>query len=71
MRKVIVESLPQSNKKLPDIIFLSDIVEELDAARDAGMNTVLLDRLGDYPKPRLDEATHGHQRVTSFKAVNP
>lgn len=54
-----------------NIIFLSDIVEELDAARDAGMNTVLLDRLGDYPKPRLDEATHGHQRVTSFKAVNP
>ncbi|MGH8051767.1 MAG: acireductone synthase [Arenimonas sp.] len=52
------------------IIFLSDIVEELDAARDAGMDTVLLDRLGDYPNPRLDEATHGHHRVSSFKAIN-
>lgn len=54
-----------------NIIFLSDIVEELDAARDAGMNTVLLDRLGDYPDPRLDAATHGHLRVTSFQAINP
>lgn len=54
-----------------NIIFLSDIVEELDAARDAGMDTALLDRLGDYPNPRLDEATHGHHRVTSFQAINP
>ncbi len=58
-------------EKPSDIIFLSDIVEELDAAREAGMDSVLLDRLGDYPNPRLDEATHGHQRVTSFKAIKP
>jgi len=50
-----------------DVIFLSDIVEELDAAREAGMSTVLLDRLGDYPHPRRDEATNGHQRAESFK----
>lgn len=59
------------DEKPADIIFLSDIVEELDAAREAGMHTVLLDRLGDYPNPRLDEATHGHFRVTSFKAITP
>jgi enolase-phosphatase E1 len=52
-----------------DIIFLSDIVEELDAAREAGMDTALLDRLNDYPKPRLDEATHGHLRVESFRDI--
>ncbi|MES2859442.1 MAG: acireductone synthase [Pseudomonadota bacterium] len=55
-----------------DILFLSDIVEELDAARDAGMQTRLLDRREDYPQPRLDaSATHGHARVESFAAINP
>ena len=52
-----------------EIIFLSDIVEELDAADEACMDTILLDRLNDYPVPRLDEATHGHRRVESFKDV--
>ena len=52
-----------------NIIFLSDIVEELDAARDASMKTILLDRLNDYPQPRLDEATHGHQRVELFSEI--
>jgi enolase-phosphatase E1 len=57
------------DEKASDIIFLSDIVEELDAAREAGMDTALLDRLNDYPEPRLDEATHGHQRVESFRDI--
>ena len=35
-----------------DILFLSDVVEELDAARLAGMRTLLLDRPGDYPVSR-------------------
>src|SRR5690606_7000836 len=35
-----------------EIVFLSDVVEELDAAREAGMRTVLLDRREDYPQPR-------------------
>jgi enolase-phosphatase E1 len=52
-----------------DIVFLSDIVEELDAARDAGMRTVLLDRREDYPRARTGEATHGHERVESFADV--
>ncbi len=48
------------------VTFLSDVVEELDAAREAGMATVLIDRLDDYPQPRLGEAIHGHRRVVSF-----
>jgi len=52
------------------IVFLSDIVEELDAAREAGMRTVLVDRREDYPQPRTGESTHGHVRVESFDAVD-
>ena len=51
------------------IVFLSDIVEELDAAREARMRTVLVDRLEDYPQPRTGEATHGHARVTGFAEI--
>ena len=51
------------------VVFLSDIVEELDAAREAGMRTVLVDRREDYPQPRIGEATHGHHRVTSFADI--
>ncbi|MBP6596972.1 MAG: acireductone synthase, partial [Arenimonas sp.] len=54
-----------------EVIFLSDVVEELDAAREAGMHTVLLDRREDYPQPRHAEATHGHRRVESFADVAP
>jgi enolase-phosphatase E1 len=55
-----------------DIVFLSDVVEELDAARDAGLDTVLVDRVEDYPAPRTDpEVTHGHRRVTSFEGLEP
>lgn len=54
-----------------EILFLSDVGEELDAARDAGMRTVLLDRLEDYPQPRLGDAAHGHVRVASFAEVRP
>ena len=57
--------------KAGDIVFLSDIVEELDAAREAGMRTVLLDRREDYPTPRTGEATHGHARVASFADIRP
>ncbi len=54
-----------------DIVFLSDVVEELDAARDAGMRTVLIDRVEDYPQPRLDDAAHGHRRVERFDQFDP
>ena len=51
------------------ILFLSDVVEELDAARDAGLQTRLIDRLDDYPLPRSGEATHGHDRAENFQQI--
>ena len=54
-----------------DILFLSDVVEELDAAREAGLGTVLLDRREDYPQPREGEATNGHLRVEDFSQIQP
>jgi enolase-phosphatase E1 len=53
-----------------DILFLSDVVEELDAARDAGLRTVLIDRLADYPTPREGEAAHGHPRAETFDRIS-
>ena len=52
-----------------EIVFLSDVVEELDAAREAGMQTVLLDRRQDYPQPRTGAVANGHRRVESFADV--
>jgi len=52
-----------------EIVFLSDVVEELDAARAEGLDTILLDRREDYPTPRLGEATHDHRRVESFADI--
>lgn len=51
------------------ILFLSDVVAELDAARDAGLRTVLLDRREDYPQPRLGAAANGHVRAESFADI--
>mgnify|MGYP003396961137 FL=1 len=53
-----------------DILFLSDIVAELDAAREAGWQTVLIDRLGDYPMPRLGDDCNGHRRATEFTRID-
>lgn len=53
------------------ILFLSDVVAELDAARDAGLRTVLVDRAEDYPQPRTGAACNGHARVESFAAIRP
>jgi enolase-phosphatase E1 len=56
--------------RLPeDILFLSDVVEELDAAREAGLRTVLVDRLDDYPQPRFGDAANGHARVERFDQI--
>ena len=54
-----------------DVLFLSDVVAELDAAREAGMRTALVDRREDYPEPRLGEAAHGHVRIERFDQVDP
>ncbi len=61
----------QLNRAPGDILFLSDVVEELDAAREAGMRTVLLDRREDYPEPREGDATGGHLRAERFDEVRP
>ena len=53
-----------------DILFLSDVVAELDAARDAGLRTVLLDRREDYPQPRTGDAANGHARAESFADID-
>jgi enolase-phosphatase E1 len=66
--RLIADSLQRSPG---DILFLSDVVAELDAARDAGMRTVLLDRREDYPEARTGEDTHGHSRVESFTQIEP
>jgi enolase-phosphatase E1 len=49
-----------------EILFLSDIVEELDAARAAGMQTILLARA---PSSCPAEATH--RCVADFDAIEP
>ena len=54
-----------------EVLFLSDVVEELDAAREAGMETVLVDRREDYPESRTGEATGGHLRVETFDRIDP
>ena len=53
------------------ILFLSDVVAELDAAREADLRTVLVDRIEDYPQPRSLEECNGHPRVESFDAIMP
>lgn len=53
-----------------DILFLSDVVAELDAAREAGLRTVLLDRRDDYPHPRTGTAANGHARAESFADID-
>lgn len=54
-----------------ELLFLSDVVAELDAAREAGLGTMLVDRLDDYPAPRDAAAANGHPRVTRFDAIDP
>lgn len=51
-------------KPAGEILFLSDIAAELDAAREAGMKTVLLDRDGSAPPCN-------HKTVRNFSAIEP
>lgn len=52
-----------------EILFLSDVVEELDAATRAGLKTSLLDRAQDYPTPRTLEEIGKHPRVQDFDEI--
>lgn len=45
-----------------DILFVSDVTRELDAARTAGMKTRLCVRPGNHPQP-----PHDHETITSFE----
>jgi len=51
----------------PRILFVSDAVDELDAARAAGMNTRLAVRPGNPPVDDAD--AHGHAAVRTFDAI--
>lgn len=61
--------LAETGTQAGNMLFLSDVVEELDAARAAGIDSVLIDRIEDYPQPRLGDACHGHRRVTRFDEI--
>jgi enolase-phosphatase E1 len=47
-----------------EILFVSDVTRELDAARDAGMQTLLCVRPGNHEQP-----PHTHRVITSFTDV--
>lgn len=49
------------DRKESDIVFFSDIVEELDAAKKAGLQTVLLTRPGNP-----EQANNGHHSIPTF-----
>ena len=50
---------------LPQILFISDVTRELDAARTAGMQTRLCFRPGNHPQP-----PHSHQAITTFDTIS-
>lgn len=54
------------NLEADEILFASDVAEELDAARSGGMRTVLLERPGNAPAP----PAHGHPVIGSFEEVH-
>jgi enolase-phosphatase E1 len=48
-----------------DILFISDVTRELDAARAAGMTTLLCVRPGNHPQPQ-----HNHSIITTFEGLS-
>lgn len=52
-----------------EILFLSDVVRELDPARKAGCQTCLVAREGNAPVNIANGDTHGHPRVESFDVL--
>jgi enolase-phosphatase E1 len=47
-----------------EILFISDVTRELDAARTAGMKTLLCVRPGNHPQPAND-----HRAIASFEGI--
>jgi enolase-phosphatase E1 len=54
----------EADRRPAEILFISDVVAELDAARSAGMNTLLALRPGNPPQPEND-----HRVVASFDEI--
>ena len=54
------------NVRPESIVFVSDVVVELDAARDAGLSTRLSIRPGNAPPPLL----HDHPAIQTFGEIN-
>lgn len=52
------------------VVFCSDVLAELDAAHQAGMHTVLVDRREDYPHARTLPADAAHLRIESFEHLD-
>src|SRR5262249_32753898 len=50
--------------KPSEILFVSDVTRELDAAHEAGMQTLLCLRPGNHPQP-----THHHRTITTFDDI--
>jgi enolase-phosphatase E1 len=48
-----------------ETVFVSDVTTELDAARSAGMKTLLCVRPGNHPQP-----AHNHTTITTFDGLN-
>jgi enolase-phosphatase E1 len=55
----------EADKRPADILFVSDVAAELDAARAAGMNTIMSQRPGNPPQPE-----HDHRTVASFDEIS-
>jgi enolase-phosphatase E1 len=49
-----------------EILFISDVTRELDAAREAGMQTLLCVRPGNHVQP-----LHDHKIITTFDSIPP
>ncbi|MDK2777009.1 MAG: acireductone synthase [Pseudomonadota bacterium] len=64
-RNIVAELQQQHDIQAADVLFLSDIKEELDAAREAGLQTCWLIRDGDIP------ANPGHPAVSTFTDIQP
>ena len=61
------ESIAKALRQSPSqIVFISDVVAELDAAKSAGMQTLLCERPGNRP-----QAENDHRLVRSFDEVFP
>ena len=53
------------DRRPAEILFVSDVAEELDAARDAGLQTIMTVRPGNAPQP-----PHNHRIIRSLDEIS-